>query len=71
LTRAIIEALTEPSLIITFKIIAGDSKMVTRGRKQKVCFLKKNLGETLEIHLAGKTTKKRQNSNTSTPPACV
>jgi hypothetical protein len=23
----------------------------------------------LEIHLAGKTTKKRQNSNTSTPPA--
>jgi hypothetical protein len=44
---------------------------VTRGRKQKVCFLKKNLGETLEIHLAGKTTKKRQNSNTSTPPACV
>jgi hypothetical protein len=37
--------------------------MATRERKQKVCvlniFLKQNLGETLEIHLAGKTTKKR------------
>jgi hypothetical protein len=33
--------------------------MATRGRKQKECFLKKALGETLEIHLAGKTTKKR------------
>jgi hypothetical protein len=29
---------------------------------------KVNSGETLEIHLAGKTTKKRQNSDTSTPP---
>jgi hypothetical protein len=43
--------------------------MVTRGRKQKVCFLKLNLGEMLEIHLAGKTTKKRQNSHSSTPQA--
>jgi hypothetical protein len=25
----------------------------------------------LEIHLAGKTTKKRQNSDTSTSPACT
>jgi hypothetical protein len=33
--------------------------MATRGRKQKACLLKYNLGETLEIHLAGKTTKKR------------
>jgi hypothetical protein len=33
--------------------------MVTRGRKEKACFLKKNLGEILEIHLAGKTTTKR------------
>jgi hypothetical protein len=46
-----------------------DSKMATRGRKQKSCFLKKTLEEMLEIHLAGKTTKNRQNSNTSTPPA--
>jgi hypothetical protein len=30
---------------------------------------KENLGETLEIHPAGKTTKKKQNSDTSTPPA--
>jgi hypothetical protein len=44
-------------------ILIGDSKMVTRGRKQKVCFL--------EIHLEGKTTKKRQKSNTSTSPACT
>jgi hypothetical protein len=43
--------------------------MATRGRKQKACFLKQNLGETLEIHLTGKTTKKRQNSSTATPPA--
>jgi hypothetical protein len=41
--------------------------MATRGRKQKACFL--NLGEMLEIHFAGKTTKKRQNSDTSTPPS--
>jgi hypothetical protein len=39
--------------------------METRERKQKTCFLK-----TLEIHLAEKTTKKRQNSDTSTAPAC-
>jgi hypothetical protein len=43
--------------------------MVTRGRKKKVCFLKQTLGEMLEIHLAGKNTKKRQNSDTSTHPA--
>jgi hypothetical protein len=41
--------------------------MATRGRKQKACFLKENLGEMWEIHLLGKTTKKRQNSDTSTP----
>jgi hypothetical protein len=46
-----------------------DSKMATRGRKQKACFLKKNLGETLKKHFSGKTTKKRQNSDSSTPPA--
>jgi hypothetical protein len=28
--------------------------MMTRGRKQKACFLKQNLGEMLEIHLAEK-----------------
>jgi hypothetical protein len=37
----------------------GESKMATRGRKEKACFLKQNLGETLEIHITGKTTKKR------------
>jgi hypothetical protein len=37
--------------------------------KQKSCFLKQNLGEMLEIHLTGKTMKKRQNSDTSTPQA--
>jgi hypothetical protein len=36
--------------------------MEARGRKHKACFLKYHLGETLEINLAGKTTKKRQNS---------
>jgi hypothetical protein len=46
-----------------------DSKMVTRGRKQKACFLKYNLGEMLEIHLSGKTTKKRQKFDSPTPPA--
>jgi hypothetical protein len=51
--------------------ILEDSKMATRGRKQKACFLKQTLGEMLEIHLGGKTTKKRQNSHTSTPPACA
>jgi hypothetical protein len=33
--------------------------MVTREKKQKACFLKKNLGKMLEILLGGKTTKKR------------
>jgi hypothetical protein len=46
-------------------------KMAARGRKQKTCFLKKNLGETLEIHLTGKTTEKRQNFDSSTSPACA
>jgi hypothetical protein len=45
--------------------------MATRGRKQKACFLKQNLGEMLEKQFAGKTTKKRKNSDTSTPPACA
>jgi hypothetical protein len=45
--------------------------MVARGRKQKACLLKQNLGETLEIRLTGVTTKKRQNFDTSTPPACA
>jgi hypothetical protein len=45
--------------------------MVTRGSKQKACFLKENPGETLEIHLAGKITKKRQNFDSSTPSAHV
>jgi hypothetical protein len=47
------------------------SKMAARGRKQKACLLKWNLGETLETHLAGKTTEKRQNFDPSTPPACT
>jgi hypothetical protein len=46
-----------------------DSKMVARGKKQKACLLKWNLGETLETHLAGKATEKRQNCDPSTPPA--
>jgi hypothetical protein len=33
--------------------------MAARGRKQKVCFLKYNPGDTLEIHITGKTTEKR------------
>jgi hypothetical protein len=45
------------------------SKMAARGRKQKACLLKQNLGETLEIHLTGKTTEKRQNVDPSTLPA--
>jgi hypothetical protein len=45
--------------------------MVARGRKQKACLLKENLGETLEIHLTGKTIEKRQNFDPSTPPACT
>jgi hypothetical protein len=44
---------------------------VATGRKQKACLLKKNLGETLETHLTGKTIKKRQNFESSTPPACT
>jgi hypothetical protein len=36
-----------------------------------VCLLKENLGEMLEIHFTGKTTKKRQNFDSSTPPACA
>jgi hypothetical protein len=48
-----------------------DSKMETRGRKQNACFLKQNLGEMLELHLAGKITKKRQNFDSSTPSAHV
>jgi hypothetical protein len=46
-----------------------DSKMATRGRKQKACFLKVKSWRELEIHLAGQTTKKMQNSDTSTTPA--
>jgi hypothetical protein len=42
--------------------------MAARGR-QKACPLKRNLAETLETHLAGKVTKKRQNFDPSTPPA--
>jgi hypothetical protein len=45
--------------------------MAARGRKQKVCLLKCNLGETLEIHLTGKTTKRSQNFDPSTPPTCA
>jgi hypothetical protein len=45
--------------------------MATRGRKQKLCFLKQNLGEALEKHFAGKTTKKRQNYNSSSLQPCV
>jgi hypothetical protein len=45
------------------------SKMVTRGRKQIACVsYSKNFPEMLETHQTGKTTKKRQNSNTSAPP---
>jgi hypothetical protein len=45
--------------------------MAAKGRKQKACFLKQNLEETLEIHLTGKTTEKRQNFDSSTPPDCA
>jgi hypothetical protein len=45
--------------------------MAARGRKQKASLLKENLGETLGIHLTGKTTQKRQNFDSSTPPACT
>jgi hypothetical protein len=47
----------------------GDSMMAARGRKQKACLLKQNLGEMLETHLTGKTTKKKQKVDSSTPPA--
>jgi hypothetical protein len=43
--------------------------MATRGKKQKVHFIKYNIRETMEIHFTGKTTKKRQNFDSSTPPA--
>jgi hypothetical protein len=57
-----------PTIHDTFrKLKVGDSKMAARGRNQKTCFL--NLGEMLEIHITGKTTKKRQNFDSSTPPA--
>jgi hypothetical protein len=45
--------------------------MVARGRKQKACLLMLNIGEMLDIHLIDKTTKKRQNFDPSTPPACT
>jgi hypothetical protein len=32
---------------------------------------KVNLGETMEINLTGKTTEKRENFDSSTPPACA
>jgi hypothetical protein len=32
---------------------------------------KVNLRETLETHLTGKTTEKRQNFDFSTPPSCT
>jgi hypothetical protein len=54
---------------IKILIPGADSKIAARGRKQKVYFLKKNLGEMLEIHLTGKTTRKRQNLDSSTSPA--
>jgi hypothetical protein len=54
------------------KIIhGGDSKMVATERKQKACLLKRNLGETMETHLAGKATEKRQNFDPSPPSACA
>jgi hypothetical protein len=59
-------------LIFLIKLLwGGVSKMAARGRKQKVCLLKRNLGEMLETHLAGKATEKRQNFDPSTPPACI
>jgi hypothetical protein len=51
--------------------LGGHSKVAARGRKQKACFLKYNLRETVEIHLTGKTTEKRQNFDSSTPPAYI
>jgi hypothetical protein len=52
----------------TGKDAPGDSKTATNGRKQKTCFLKYNLGETLEIHITGKNMEKRQNFDSTTPP---
>jgi hypothetical protein len=54
--------------IIRNQFIEG-SKMAARGRKQKACFLKRNLGEMLETQLAGKNTEKRQNFDPSTLPS--
>jgi hypothetical protein len=51
------------------KSVERDYEMAARGRKQKACLLQWNLGETLETNLAGKTTKKRQNFDPSTPAA--
>jgi hypothetical protein len=45
--------------------------MAARGRKQKACLLKENLGEMLDIHLSNKTTEKRKNFDPSIPPACA
>jgi hypothetical protein len=45
------------------KCYTWNSKMVARERK--------HLGEMLETHLAGKTTKKRQNFEPSITPACT
>jgi hypothetical protein len=45
--------------------------VASRRRKQKECLLKCNLGKTLETHLAGKATEKRQNFDPSTPAACA
>jgi hypothetical protein len=45
--------------------------MAARGRKQKACLLKCNLGEMLETQLASKTTEKKENFDPSTPPACA
>jgi hypothetical protein len=53
------------------KMWGGDSKMAARGRKEKACLLKQNVGEMLETHLAGKTTKRKQNFDPSTLPACA
>jgi hypothetical protein len=50
------------------EVLTEGSKMATRKRKQLACVpLSKYLVEAVETHLAGKTTKKRQNSDTSTP----
>jgi hypothetical protein len=42
--------------------------MAVRGRTESV-LPEVNLGKTLEIHLTGKITKKRQNFDSSTPHA--